>query len=45
MPFHDKVADFLDDVVPNEIKPYLGTLAATAVPAYLPIPVVSTLPG
>ena len=38
MPFHDKVADFLDDVVPNEIKPYLGTLAATAVPAYFNIP-------
>jgi len=28
MPFHDKVADFLDDVIPNEIKPYLGTAAA-----------------
>jgi hypothetical protein len=38
MPFHDKVADFLDDVIPNEIKPYLGTVAATAVPAYFNIP-------
>ena len=28
MPVHDKVADFLDDVIPNEIKPYLGTAAA-----------------
>jgi len=34
----DKVSDFLDDIVPNEIKPYLGTLAATAVPGLLPIP-------
>ena len=24
----DKIADFLDDVIPNEIKPYLGTAAA-----------------
>ena len=32
MPFHDKVADFLDDVIPNEIKPYVGTLAATSIP-------------
>ena len=32
MPFHDKIADFLDDVVPNEIKPYLGTAVATAIP-------------
>ena len=39
MPFHDKVADFLDDVIPNEIKPYVGTLAATD----LPIPVMSAL--
>ena len=28
MPLHDSVADFLDDVIPNEIKPYLGTAAA-----------------
>jgi len=32
MPFHDKVADFLDDVIPNEIKPYVGTAVATAIP-------------
>ena len=38
MPFHDKVSDFLDDVIPNEIKPYLGTLAATYAPQFLPIP-------
>ena len=36
--FHDKVSDFLDDVIPNEIKPYLGTLAATYAPQFLPIP-------
>ena len=28
----DKVSDFLDDIIPNEIKPYVGTLAATAIP-------------
>lgn len=38
MPAHDNIADFLDDVIPNEIKPYLGTIAATAVPAYFNLP-------
>ena len=28
----DKVSDFLDDIIPNEIKPYVGTLAATSIP-------------
>ena len=38
MPAHDKIADFLDDIIPNEIKPALKTLGATAVSANLPIP-------
>ena len=32
------VRKVLDKVIPNEIKPYLGTVAATAVPAYFNIP-------
>lgn len=38
MPAHDKIADFLDDIIPNEIKPALKTLGSTAVSAYLPVP-------